>query len=122
MIYADTDFFLAILKESDWLQSDAQKMYANYKGQLYTSYVTLIELALICKKKQLDPAILIPAVFDLVLVEGISLEQSMYAVYCMQGEKMGVFDSFHAALSGEEIISSDKAFDKIGKKRFVLHL
>jgi len=41
MIYADTDFFLALLKEADWLQRRAKRVYEKYKGQI-TTYRAII--------------------------------------------------------------------------------
>ncbi len=32
MIYADTDFFIALLKPTDWLKDKAKKALEKYKG------------------------------------------------------------------------------------------
>lgn len=58
MIYADTDFFLALLKENDWLQTSAKKLLAKHKGSIWTSPVTLIELMLLAVKCDLDPSLI----------------------------------------------------------------
>ena len=52
MTYSYTDFFLAILKNSDWLKENALKIMKNY--QIETSEVTYIELMLLAKKYDLD--------------------------------------------------------------------
>ena len=55
MIYADTDFFLALLKDSDWLKQGAQHLAEQYKGKIWTSPPTLIELLLLAAEYHLDP-------------------------------------------------------------------
>ncbi len=47
MIYADTDFFLALLKPKDWLKQGAERLLVEHKGELVTSPVTLTELLLL---------------------------------------------------------------------------
>ncbi|MEW5955727.1 MAG: pilus assembly protein, partial [Candidatus Micrarchaeota archaeon] len=54
MPYADTDFFIALLKESDWLKTSAGKSYSEYKDDLWTSVATVIELMLLAKRLGID--------------------------------------------------------------------
>ncbi|MEZ0319946.1 MAG: PIN domain-containing protein [Pyrobaculum sp.] len=44
MIYADTDFFLALLKEGDRLHNKALEILEKYKGRITTSVITFVEL------------------------------------------------------------------------------
>lgn len=37
MVFADADFFLALLKRSDPLKASAEKCLADFRGQLWTS-------------------------------------------------------------------------------------
>lgn len=55
MTYADTDFFLALLKPTDWLKENAKLLLEEEKGAITTSEATYIELMLLSKKYDLDP-------------------------------------------------------------------
>lgn len=44
-VYADTDFFLALLKDTDWLKEKAISLAKKYEGQITTSEATFIELS-----------------------------------------------------------------------------
>ncbi|WP_456398062.1 PIN domain-containing protein [Palaeococcus sp. (in: euryarchaeotes)] len=55
MIYADTDFFLALLKPDDWLKENARKILEKYRGDITTSDATFIELLLLAERYGLDP-------------------------------------------------------------------
>jgi hypothetical protein len=37
LIYADTDFFLALLKESDWLKGSAERLLQQYSRRICIS-------------------------------------------------------------------------------------
>ena len=121
MIYADTDFFLALFKKEDWLKSNANKIHKEYKGKIETSIVTLIELALIEKKFNLDLEIIIASIFELSNVQGLTIEEGMEIAHLIKDENVGVFDSFHAVLSsGKTIVSSERVYDRLGKTRIKL--
>jgi hypothetical protein len=55
LIYADSDFFLALIKESDWPKARAERVLHEHAGELWTSSATLIELLLLAEKLHLDP-------------------------------------------------------------------
>jgi len=113
MIYADTDFFLAIIKSSDWLKNKAQAIYSKYKDEIHTSEVTFIELLLLAKKFRLPAIELTAAAMKISnYKEVIPLKAAKFIE-----EGVGVFDAFHAAHCGDKIISSDHIFDKIGIER-----
>ena len=54
-LYADTDFFLALIKKDDWLKKNAEKIYKKYKNELWTSTLTLKELLLLAYRDNKDP-------------------------------------------------------------------
>ena len=120
-MFADTDFILALFKESDWLKGKATELFIKNKGAIRTSVSVMIEVALVCKRKQMH----LPDVFKNVL-EVIQIDEGSYAV-CMSAtlyiEKhgLGVFDAFNAAYCGyDTMLSSDSAYDRIGIKRIKL--
>ena len=117
MIYADTDFFLALLKERDWLKENAKKILEKHKGQITTSIVTFIELALLAKRYDLDIVKIFTSVMTICNIED---EKPLKAAVYIREYNLGVFDAFHAAYCKEKIISSDSTYDRIGIERIRL--
>ena len=54
MIYADTDFFVALLKDDDRLQGRAETIARDHEGDIYTSRATLLELLMISERFEFD--------------------------------------------------------------------
>jgi predicted nucleic acid-binding protein len=54
MIYADTDFFIALVKDDDWLQERAAAIATEHEGDIYTSRATLLELLMISDRFKFD--------------------------------------------------------------------
>ncbi|OWP55970.1 MAG: pilus assembly protein [Thermoplasmatales archaeon B_DKE] len=116
MTYADTDFFLALLKPTDWLKENARSIMREEQGRIYTSEATYIELMLLAKRYGLDP---IRIVVDVMAIcNEKNGEYQIAAELITRG--VGVFDSFHAAHSNGKIISSDKIYKKIGLEQIEL--
>lgn len=115
MPYADTDFVLALAKPSDWLKARAEKVHAQYAGELYTSTATLVELLLYAKNEGVDPEALVAsgcALFNEVVP--ITTEHVLKAAHFVSSGGLGVFDALHAACAEGEIISSDHAYERVG--------
>ena len=117
MPYADTDFFIAISHSDDRLNSWAIKVLENYKGEIYTSILTLVELALVSVRKGVPVEGMIASVLSIAELRGTSEQTILAAAHLIDQEKAGVFDSFHASLCEGEIISSDHIYEKLGVKR-----
>jgi len=117
VIYADTDFFIALLKPSGWLKEGARRVAAKYKGQMTTSEATFIELMLLAKKYDLDPVGITASVMALCAIEDTSL---LKAARYVKDHEIGVFDAFHAAHCGGKIISSEPAYERLGIERIRL--
>ncbi len=117
MIYADTDFFLALIKEKDWLKENAKRILNEYKGQITTSIITFIELALLAKKHNLDIVKIFTSVMAICNVDD---EKLLKAAIYIRDYGLGVFDAFHAAYCDGKIISSDSAYDRVGIKQIRL--
>jgi len=120
-MYADTDFFLALLKKSDWLKNKAEDIYNKHKKEIWTSPITLIELLLLAERYSLDPEKLLVDVLQLVKFKGGDPNTFLLAAHKMKEDKLNVFDALHVAFCGKDkIISSDKKYDKIGLERVKL--
>ncbi|MAF35338.1 pilus assembly protein [Candidatus Woesearchaeota archaeon] len=116
--YADTDFFLAIFKEKDWLKAKAMSLAHH---NISTSVSTAIELLLLAKKHSLEPERTMSDLLTHAVVEGILPNQLLAAAHYVQVENLTVLDAFHAAYCGNRtIISSDQRFDKLGMRRIKL--
>lgn len=117
MPYADTDFFIVIANSDDRLNSWAIKVLEEYEGHIYTSILTLVELALLSVRKGIPVEGMIASVLSIADLKGASKSSALAAAHLIDHEKTGVFDSFHASLCGGEIISSDHIYEKLGVKR-----
>ena len=114
MTYADTDFFLAILKDSDWLKNNALEILKH--NNITTSEVTYIELMLLARKYDLDYLKITEDV--MAICNDNNSVRLIAAEYIKNG--MNVFDAFHAAHCNGEIISSDHIYDQFNIKRIKL--
>ncbi len=122
--YADSDFFLALLKDSDWLKEKAKKIYEKNKDSIYVSPFTVVELMVVCVREDIP---LKKTLFQISRIAELTfVKWSLFfnaAEYVEQGAS--IFDSLLMAFSKEselasseesEIISSDKVYEKFGFK------
>jgi predicted nucleic acid-binding protein len=120
-MYAETDFFLALLKEEDWLKKRAEQIYREHKDEMWTH--TLTELMLLAHREGWDALELVEKASSLVEVREprIGVEGYLSACYVMKKYAATPFDALHAVYcGGDEIISSDRKYDRIGLKRIRL--
>ena len=122
-LYADTDFFLALLKKNDWLKKNSEQIYKNHKNELWTSGLTLNELILISYREGKDPTEIVEKASRLMEIREptIGIEGYLSTCYLMKKYNMSPFDALHAVYCGNDaIVSSDKKYDAIGLKRIKL--
>lgn len=119
MVYADTNFFIGLMSESDEHHAAALRLKKRYGPELETSLITIAELLAGCEERGLDPENTISPIFDMAKISGITLEEAMKAANYMKIKRLQSIDAIHAALAGEEIISFDRDsdMDKSGLKR-----
>ncbi len=113
-MYADTDFFLALLKGSDWLKANALKLLNKHRGNIHTSETTYVELMLLSQKYHLDPIKVVTDVMEITKTDDVTY---LKAAHYIKENRVGIFDAFHAAHAGSEIISSDGVYDRLGIRR-----
>ena len=110
-MYADLDFWLALLKNDDWLNDRAERLLEKYEGELEVSLATFIELFLVEERFAFDRERAVTAILELATYEGDP--NVVYQASENIDEGLNTFDAFHAALSGGSIISSDRAYDEL---------
>lgn len=120
-MFADTDFILALLKESDWLKENAVRMLRENRGKIRTSSSVMIEVAIVCKRFGISITAAFANALELVAVDEETHKACLTAAFYVEKYGLNVFDSFNAAYCGtERIISSDSAYEKVGIERVKL--
>ncbi len=122
-LYADTDFFLALIKKDDWLKKNAEKIYKKFKNELWTSTLTLKELMLLAYRDNKDPTEIIEKAAELIEIRepDIGVDGHIAACYLIKKYHMTPFDALHAVLAqNDSIVSSDKKYDMLGLHRIKL--
>ena len=114
-IYADSDFFLGLLKDSDWLQQRAREVYLEYRGSIKVTPFTVVEVLIVCQREGISLHETLLAMSRMVELEGSSWDVFFRASsFVEQGAT--IFDSLLMASCGDEgkIISSDRVYKKFG--------
>ncbi len=110
-MYADLDFWLALLKDDDWLADRAESRLAEHEGELEVSLATFIELFLVEERYSFDRERAVTAILELATYSGDP--DVVYQASENISAGLNTFDAFHAALSGGTIVSSDGAYDDL---------
>ena len=117
MIYADTDFFIALVKDDDWLQERAETIARENAGEIYTSRRTLLELLMISDRFEFDRVEALSYALEIASVPEDETVLFQAADY-MEQHGLTAFDAYHVAYAnGDPIISSDKSFDDVTDDR-----
>jgi predicted nucleic acid-binding protein len=117
MIYADTDFFISLVKDDDWLQERATTIATEHDGEIYTSRATLLELLLISDRFEFDRMEALSYALEIASVPEDETVLFQAADY-MEQYDLTAFDAYHVAYANHDpIISSDKSFDEVTDDR-----
>ncbi len=117
MIYADTDFFIALVKDDDWLQERAAAIAMEYEGDIYTSRATLLELLMISDRFEFSRMEALSYALEIASVSSDETVLFQAADY-MEQYGLTAFDAYHIAYADHDpILSSDKAFDDVTEHR-----
>ena len=120
-MFADTDFLLALIKDSDWLKDKAAKILKQNRKKINTSVSVMIEVALICKRLKINAIEVFSNVFELINVDEETYAICMRAVLYIEKYGLNVFDAFHAAYcNNDKIVSSVSVYEKVGIERVKL--
>lgn len=115
--YADSDFFLALMKDSDWLKERARNVYSINRGNIWITPFTVAELMIVCKREKISIRKVLNQISRIAKLDSVSWNVFFRACDYIE-EGATVFDSLLMAFCGGEnrIIGSDKVFKKFGFK------
>ncbi|ELZ11377.1 PilT protein domain protein [Natrinema thermotolerans DSM 11552] len=120
MIYADTDFFIALVKDDDWLQDRAAEIALENDGEIYTSRATLLELLVISDRFEFDRMEALTSALEIATIpedEDVLFQAADY----MEEDGLTAFDAYHVAYAeADPIVSSDKSIDDVTDDRIAI--
>jgi len=117
-VYVETDFLLALAKDSDWLQGSAED--ALDESEVETSAFSYLELVLARERYEFDYVPLVANLLELVPVRDEKEKQVVLKAVNSYDEGMTPFDAFHAATAetrGLDVLSSEKDYGDIEVSR-----
>ncbi|HET7324269.1 MAG TPA: PIN domain-containing protein [Halococcus sp.] len=120
-VYVETDFLLALGKDSDWLQGSAEDALSEYEVQ--TSAFSYLELVLARERYEFDYLSLVANLLELVPVQNEAEKQVVLKAVSYYEEGMTPFDAFHAATAETRdlnVLSSEKDYEDIEVSRIPL--
>ena len=121
MIYADTDFFLALIKKDDWLKKNAEALLLKFRGKITTSIMTIAEALIVANRFAIEPELIVSSIVQIANITDEDENTALLAAHYIENYNFTVFDAFQAALCGNKyMLSSDKAFDKLKMKIIAL--
>ncbi|MEK6908438.1 MAG: PIN domain-containing protein [Nanoarchaeota archaeon] len=113
--YADTDFFLALMKDFDWLKANAKKIYEFNKDNIFVTSFTIVEIMIVCKRENISIKDTLIQISRISKLESLSWD--IFFKACSFIEKGAtIFDSLLMAScnSEDQIIGSDNIYQKFG--------
>lgn len=120
-VYAETDFLLALTKDSDWLKPNAEAALEEY--DIRTSMLSYVEFLLIADRFSFDTMRAVANLLELVPVESEQDKQIILKATKYRDGGMTTFDSFHAATANSweyPLLGSDQAYKEIDVERIPL--
>lgn len=110
-MYADIDFWLALLTQGDDGATDA----VADEESLEVSLVTFVQLFLLAETYELDLEQAITAILTLAEFDGDA--DVLYRAAAYHEDGLDAFQAFHAALGDTRVVSGDEAYDDVGIQR-----
>lgn len=121
-MYVETDFLLALAKQSDWLQENAVAALEEY--EVTTSIVAYAEFLLLAEDYDIDRVRAVADLLDLVPVEPERHQQAILKAVTYQDEyDMTTFDAIHAGIAemrDVRLFGSDRQYDALDVLRVAL--
>jgi predicted nucleic acid-binding protein len=120
-VYVETDFLLALAKDTDWLQESAGAALDEHEVE--TSAFSYLELVLARERYEFDYVPLVANLLELVPVRDEEEKQVVLKAVNYYEDGMTPFDAFHAATAETrrlDVLSSEKDYENIEVSRVPL--
>lgn len=120
-VYVETDFLLALAKDTDWLQGAAEDALTEYDVE--TSPFSYLEVLLARERYEFDYVPLVANLLELVPVRDEEEKQTVLKAVNYYEEGMTPFDAFHAATAGTrgmDVLSSEGDYEDVEVERVPL--
>jgi predicted nucleic acid-binding protein len=120
-VYVESDFLIALVKDSDWLQAEAEDALEDHDVE--TSAFAYLEILLARERYEFDYGPLIANLLELVPVRDDEERQIVLKAVNYYADGMTPFDAFHAATAETReraVLSSEQDYDEIGVERLAL--
>jgi predicted nucleic acid-binding protein len=121
MVYVETDFLIALAKDSDWLKENAEGALQNKDTEVSTSILAYAEFLLLAEKYGIDRLRAVSNLLEMVPVVPEDHSQAVLKAAKYQEEYgMTTFNALHAGLAetrGARILSSEKDYDALDIER-----
>ena len=120
-VYVETDFLLALAKDTDWLQESAEAALDEHEVE--TSALSYLELVLARERYEFDYVPLVANLLELVPVRDEEEKQVVLKAVNYYEEGMTPFDAFHAATAETrrlDVLSSEKDYETVEVSRVPL--
>ncbi|MDS0474935.1 hypothetical protein [Natrinema sp. 1APR25-10V2] len=102
---------LALIKDDDWLQEAAERVYERRKDELWIERTTLIELMLVSYREGWNVLRTVTAARSLVEIRD-DTEDILAAASYVQDDGFTPLDALHLVTSGDDpIVSSESDYD-----------
>lgn len=124
MVYVETDFLIALAKDSDWLKENAENALQDEDIEVSTSILAYAEFLLLAEKYGIDRVRALSNLLEMVPVVPENHSQAVLKAAKYQEEHgMTTFDALHAGLAethGARILSSEKDYEALDIERIPL--
>lgn len=123
-MYVETDFLVALAKDSDWLKERAEEALEDEDLDLSTSILAYAEFLLLADRYEMDRTRAVANLLELVPVEPQEHSQAVLKAAKYQEEHgLTTFDALHAGLAetrDARILSSEQDYDALDLERVPL--
>lgn len=122
-MYVETDFLLALAKNSDWLKEEAEAALDEH-DDIATSILSYAEFLFLVEDYDIDRVRAVSNLLNVVPVRPESHEQAVLKAVQYQDEYgMSNFDAFHAGMVetwGTPVLGSEQDYDELDIERLPL--
>lgn len=120
-VYVETDFLLALIKDTDWLKRRAEEVLA--AEEVITSPYAYLEVLLVRERHEFEYTTLVSNLLELVPVGSNEEKQIVLKAVNYFEDGLTAFDAFHAATAETRCLpirGSDTVYEEVDAERLPL--